>query len=80
MKKRIGIIFVSLAMVLSLSACGPQTCKEEGCDDTNIYQDGYCKYHYTLHNAKQTVDDAAKGIFDSVDSKTGGALSGLFGG
>ena len=32
-----------------------QHCKE--CDD-EVYQDGYCQYHYTINAAKDAVDDA----------------------
>ena len=62
--KKLLILIVILIMSTSLSACGGIThCKE--CDD-EVYKDGYCQYHYTVNAAKDAVDDAAKGVFDSI--------------
>lgn len=62
--KKLLILIVILIMSTSLSACSGIThCKE--CDD-EVYKDGYCQYHYTINAAKDAVDDAAKGVFDSI--------------
>lgn len=63
MKKTGLLLLVTLLLALALSGCG-NTCKEEGCDD-EVYQDGYCKYHYTMHN----VDETAKGVFNGIFGK-----------
>ena len=45
MKKRILSLFIALITVSQFTACGLFSCKESGCDD-EVYEDGYCKYHY----------------------------------
>lgn len=46
MKRKISLL-VMLVMALYLSACSLEpTCKVSSCEETNIYEDGYCKYHY----------------------------------
>lgn len=48
-KKLLAVLFVTV-MVLQLVACSlEKTCKASGCDETEIYQDGYCKYHYYMN-------------------------------
>lgn len=44
-KKVLGLGMV-VVFVLSLTACGAKTCKVKGCQETTIYDDGYCRYHY----------------------------------
>lgn len=62
--KKVFVLLTMVVMVINLTACGGIThCKE--CDD-EVYQDGYCQYHYTINAAKDAVDDAAKGAFDSI--------------
>ena len=49
MKKRVLSLFVALIAVLQLMACSLiNTCRESGCDD-EIYEEGYCKYHYYIN-------------------------------
>jgi major membrane immunogen (membrane-anchored lipoprotein) len=49
------VLFVMMLSSVMLSACSfTQTCKAEGCDE-EIYQDGYCKYHYYLKNGEDTI-------------------------
>lgn len=51
------LIVVTLLLSIMLSACSfQQTCKVSDCDD-EIYQDGYCKYHYYLKNGEDTLKD-----------------------
>ncbi len=35
-----------------------QTCKYSGCDETDLYADGYCRYHYEKTHAENMVKDA----------------------
>jgi len=70
MKRRL-VLLTAVVMVMGLTACAGIThCKD--CDD-EIYEDGYCKYHYTVHkaqeavdSAKEAVDSAAKDVFDNI--------------
>lgn len=49
MKKVIALLMAGL-MALSLTACGPKTCKEPGCDlEAGKDCKGYCEVHYALH-------------------------------
>lgn len=52
-------------MIGSLVGCG-FTCKEPGCD-SEIYKEGYCKYHYGLKSAGDVVDAIGDGIMDLFD-------------
>lgn len=66
MFKKLGLLVLAMSLLLTLGACGVVVCKESGCND-EVYQDGYCKYHYTIN----AVDSAAKDVFDG--------FNGLFG-
>lgn len=46
MKARILALCIIILIVGMLTGCGKKTCKAEGCDATEIYEDGYCRYHY----------------------------------
>ena len=39
-------------MLVGLCGCKSEpeipTCKSEGCEEIELYQEGYCKYHYYL--------------------------------
>lgn len=56
MKKKVLCLFMALMAVLQLTACGSNTCKESGCDD-EVYEEGYCKYHYYLKTGSDTLKD-----------------------
>lgn len=57
MKKRgICVLCAVLLLVLQLAACGLINCKESGCDE-EIYEDGYCKYHYYLEAGSDILKD-----------------------
>ncbi len=50
-------MFIGLGIVLQLTACSiTNTCKESGCDD-EIYEEGYCKYHYYLKAGSDIIKD-----------------------
>lgn len=61
MRKKVVAAIAAAGLLLSLSACGFQRCKAQGCDD-KPYKDGYCQYHFTL----QAVDNAAKDVFNTL--------------
>ena len=63
--QKIGVFAAVLAMAISLTACGSSHCKEEGCEN-EVYEDGYCEYHYALNVAKDAVGDAAGDLMDSI--------------
>ena len=57
MKKRALSLFVALIAVLQLMACSLiNTCRESGCDD-EIYEEGYCKYHYYINAGSDILKD-----------------------
>lgn len=60
MKKKLTAIIMLLAIMLSACSFTP-TCKANGCD-SDIYQDGYCKYHYYLKNGEDTLKDIINGF------------------
>lgn len=56
-KKFLAALFVVI-MALQLMACSLRpTCKESGCDETEIYKDGYCNYHYFVHASEDVLKD-----------------------
>lgn len=66
--KKIGIMMATLAMLVmavGLTGCGSSQCKEEGCDK-EVYEDGYCEYHYALNVAGEIVSDAAGDLMESL--------------
>lgn len=57
-KKLVALVMAGVMTVCGLTACSfEQTCKASGCDETNIYMDGYCKYHYYLTTGEDTLKD-----------------------
>ena len=46
MKKKVLCIAIFLVIFVGLTACGEKTCKVNGCGESEIYEDGYCRYHY----------------------------------
>lgn len=58
MKKRITAVLLVTFIALQLVACSlEQTCKASGCDETEIYQDGYCKYHYYMNTGEDFLKE-----------------------
>lgn len=58
MKKKIMALVTVTIMALQLVACSLEpTCKASGCDETNLYQDGYCKYHYYMNAGESMIKD-----------------------
>ena len=64
MKKQLFILILAVTMII-LSACAESNCKVDGCND-EIYEDGYCKYHYTLNVTKEVIDETAKNAFNRI--------------
>lgn len=60
------IIIMSFTAVTGCSFF-TKTCKESGCEETEIYKDGYCKYHYEKHLLGDVVDEAEGMIKDFVN-------------
>ena len=60
LKKKLVAALILIALMLSACSFTP-TCKASDCD-SEIYQDGYCKYHYYLENGKDTLKDIINGF------------------
>ena len=61
MKKKLLIVLFATITVLQLTACSSVvTCKATGCNETELYQGGYCKYHYY----KDAGENILKDIFN----------------
>ncbi len=54
--KRIMILMIILLVSVQLTACG-RTCKADGCDEKEIYEDGYCRLHYYENVGNHILDD-----------------------
>lgn len=60
MKKKIIAILIIAVMALQLSACTfdfEPTCKEDGCTEKEIYDEGYCRYHYYMNAGESILKD-----------------------
>lgn len=59
MKKKMWVLGLLMLILCETVACSmPQkTCKQSGCDETDIYKDGCCKYHYYLHSGEDIIKD-----------------------
>lgn len=61
MKTKIIVALLVMVMALQFAACSLEpTCKASGCDETEIYEEGYCRYHYF----KNAGEDLLKDIFN----------------
>jgi hypothetical protein len=64
MKRKLAVFMLVVLMGVQLSACTNPlqfTCKEPGCDETDINDDGYCNVHsieHALGDAKDSINDA----------------------
>ena len=57
-KKILTILLIGLTAINGLTACSLQkTCKEDGCEETEIYKDGYCKFHYFTNTGENIIKD-----------------------
>lgn len=64
MKKKFLACFLLGVMALQFTACSFEPkCKKDGCDETEIYDDGYCEKHY-YENVGDNLKDKVKGLFD----------------
>lgn len=58
MKKRLLVVGCMLLLSQSIGCTLFQTtCKESGCDETDIYKDGYCKYHYYINEGEDIIKE-----------------------
>lgn len=59
MKRKMFIMLVALTIILQMTACGlfNRTCKASGCDETDIYSDGYCRFHYYENVGSNLIND-----------------------
>ena len=63
--KKLLIMISVVGLIATLAACGPKTCKE--CDDTEIYKDGLCRYHYDIKQLEDAAKDAHDQIIDWIE-------------
>lgn len=66
MRKKLQTAIVIFMAAIQLTACGGSNCKEKGCD-SEIYEDGYCKYHYYKNQAAEAagaIEDGLRGIIN----------------
>ena len=56
MKKKLVAVLMVVAVMSQLVACS-LGCKADGCDEKEIYEDGYCKYHYYLNVGENAIKD-----------------------
>ncbi len=56
MRKRMMTILAVLAMAVVMTACSLFNCKEKDCSE-EVYEDGYCKYHYYIHAGEGIIKD-----------------------
>lgn len=66
MKRKISLLLLAVTLVAGMAGCaGSKHCKE--CDD-EVYEEGYCKYHYEINVVKNKVDELGKEIYDIFNS------------
>lgn len=60
-KNKLCIVLIVVLVMLSTSGCGllEKNCSVKDCD-SEIYEDGLCKYHYI----QQVGEDALKGLIN----------------
>lgn len=55
----LALMLVGTIAMSCLTACSfEKTCKEAGCNETSIYKDGYCKYHYYINTGEDILKNA----------------------
>lgn len=58
MKKKLLCVALIAVFAFQLTACSLEpTCKADGCEETELYEDGYCKYHYYLQSGENLLKD-----------------------
>lgn len=55
-RKIVALLLVAVCMLSGCDMFEP-TCKAEGCEETNIYEDGYCKTHYYINVGDTLLKD-----------------------
>ena len=63
-------IFSLVLLILSLlmMSCGVSHCKEKECK-SELYKEGYCKYHYYTNFAEEAADVVSDGIKDIINGE-----------
>lgn len=57
-KRLLKLLLVTALVGISMTACSfEKTCKESGCDETELYKDDYCKYHYHINAGEDLIKD-----------------------
>lgn len=71
---------VLMAAMFILTGCGQEHCKYPGCTETDIYEDGYCKYHYYKEAGDNTLKHIINGDSDETEeaSDESGSIMDLF--
>ena len=61
MKRKLFAIILLAMLALQLTACSLETtCKASDCDETDIYEDGYCKLHYYENVGENVIKELLK--------------------
>lgn len=64
MKRKLIACLLLEVMALQLTACSfKPKCRGEDCDETEIYEDGYCKKHY-YENVGDNLKEDIAGLFE----------------
>ena len=57
-KKLLALLLITALAGLSMIGCSfEKTCKESGCEETELYKDDYCKYHYFKNSGEDIIKD-----------------------
>lgn len=58
MKRKLTILLLISIMAISMTACSfDMTCKASSCSETELYKDGFCKYHYYINAGEGIIKD-----------------------
>ena len=60
MKKLILVVLMTAVCLLPGCDMLEKTCRAEGCEETNLYDEGYCKKHYYIN----VGDNLLKEVFN----------------
>lgn len=63
MKKRVLALLMCVTVVAGIfTGCSfEKTCKYDGCEETELYQEDYCKYHYAIVVGDNILKDWVNG-------------------
>lgn len=60
-KKVVTVLAITVFVLMTLIGCGTPTCRYKDCEETEIYEDGYCKYHYYIVSGDEMLKDIVNG-------------------